>query len=115
MALFTELVVQTNAALAEPANRDRVREMHAQGLPLVDMVDALGLSGALTPELRATISDLPPDVVEEIRQATLEMLDRGESEMPLDCSVSDADIASGVQVDVVRSSSGQAQLRISQA
>jgi hypothetical protein len=112
MALLTELVRQTNAALAEPANRERVREMHAEGLPLVDMVEALGLGDALTPELRAIITGLPPDVVEGIRQATLEMLDRDESTMPLDCLVSDDDIAGGVEVGVVQSSDGQEQIQI---
>jgi hypothetical protein len=114
MALYTVHVVQTNAALADPANRERVRQMHAQGLPLVDMVEALGLDASLTPELREIISNLSPDVVESIRQATLEMLDRGENAMPLDCLVSDADIAGGVEVGVVTSSSRQ-QIQIRQA
>jgi hypothetical protein len=115
MALLSEHVVQTNAALADPANRERVRGMHAQGVPLVDMVESLGLGSTLTPELRAIITGLAPDVVEGIRQATLEMLDRGESAMPLDCQVSDADIAGGVEVGVAQSASGQEQIQIRQA
>ena len=115
MAMSSEHVEKTNDALADPANRERVREMHAQGVPLVDMVEQLGLGSTLTPELRAIITGLAPDVVEGIRQATLEMLDRGESAMPLDCQVSDDDIAGGVQVAVVQSSSGQEQIQIRQA
>jgi hypothetical protein len=115
MAISSEHVVRTNAVLADPANQERVREMHAQGVPLVEMTEQLGLGSTLTPELRAIITGLAPEVVEGIRQATLEMLDRGESAMPLDCQVSDADIAGGVVVGVVQASSGQEQIQIRQA
>jgi hypothetical protein len=100
MVLIAPIVVATNDALADPEVQARVREMHAEEMPLLDMVDALGLGDDMTPEVRAVIQGLSPDVVAGIRQATLEALDNGRTQMPLDCRITEAELASGVDVDV---------------
>ena len=104
MVAVSELVVATNRALMDPDVQAQVREMHAEDMPLLDMVDALGLGGDMTPDVRAVIQGLSPDVVAGIRHATLETLDNGGTEMPIDCGITDAELASGVDVDVVQSS-----------
>ena len=106
MVATAPLVVATNDALANPEVQARVREMHAADTPLLDMVDALGLSDDMTPETRGVIQGLSPDVVAGIRQATLEALDGGRTKMPIDCGITDAELASGVDVDVVQSAEG---------
>ena len=78
--------------------RDQIRTMHASGTPLVDMVDALGLP--MSPGMRALLAGLSPDVVGEIRQATLEMLDRGTNAMPLNCDVTEDAVDGGAAVAV---------------
>jgi hypothetical protein len=104
--LIDRLVVATNDALADPEVQARVREMHAADTPLLDMVDALGLSGNMTPEIRAVLQGLSPDVVAGIRRATLDALNDGRTEMPLDCDLTEAEVASGIDVDVVQSAVG---------
>ncbi len=94
------LVRATNQALADKDFRDCVRAMHVNGYPLVDMVDALGLEDDMTKRIRQIVEELPPDVVRGIRAATIEMLDSRDYEMPLDCSVTDAQLDRGVPVDV---------------
>ncbi len=106
MVLAAALVVATNDALTNPEVQARVREMHAEDIPLLDMVDALGLGDDMTPEIRAVIQGLSPDVVAGIRQATLEALDNGRTEMPLDCAITESEVASGIDVDVVQSAVG---------
>jgi hypothetical protein len=103
MVRLHSLVVATNAALTDPEVQARVREMHDEEMPLLDMVDELGLGRDMTPEIRAVIQGLSPDVVAGIRRATLEALDNGGTEMPLDCAITEAEVASGVDVDVVQS------------
>jgi hypothetical protein len=106
--LTAPLVVATNQALTSPQVQAQVREMHAEGRPLLEMVDALGLSGNMTPEIRAVLQDLSPDVVASIRQATLDALDNGRTQMPLACGITDAELESGadVNVEVVQSAVG---------
>jgi hypothetical protein len=89
-----------NAALADPNFRTSVRQMHAEKYPLVKMVDALGLEEDMTARIRAILEDLSPEVVEDIRRATLDMLDTSVYEMPLDCTVTDAELEAGVPVHV---------------
>ena len=74
--------------------------MHAEGYPLVDMVEALGLEDDMTKRIREILVDLPDDVVDGIRKATLEMLDSTDYVMPLDCTVTDAELNEGIPVDV---------------
>lgn len=92
------LVKAANTALTNKDFRDSVRQMHAEGYPLVDMVDALGLDEELTQRIRQILLDLPDDVVAGIRQATLEMLDSGNFVMPLECIVTDNELDAGVPV-----------------
>src|SRR6185369_13233377 len=92
------LVMAANKGLASPDFRESVRQMHAEGYPLVKMVEALGLEEDMTKRIREILDQLPADVVEGIRKATLEMLDSTEYEMPLDCTVTDAELEAGIPV-----------------
>ncbi len=94
------LVMATNRGLASEDFRASVRQMHAEGYPLVKMVEALGLEDDMTARIREILNGLAPDVVEGIRQATLEMLDSTEYMMPLDCTVTDSELDQGVPVEV---------------
>jgi len=94
------LVVAANAGLGNPDFRKSVRKMHAENYPLVKMVDALGLEDDMTDQIKKILEALPEDVVDGIRRATLAMLDSGDYEMPLNCTVTDAELASGTPVDV---------------
>jgi len=94
------LVMAANKSLANPDFRDSVRQMHAEGYPLVDMVEALGLEDDMTKRIRQILQDLPADVVDGIRKATIEMLDSSNYVMPLDCTVTDAELSEGIPVDV---------------
>jgi hypothetical protein len=94
------LVMATNKSLASKDFRESVRQMHAEGYPLVKMVEALGLEEDMSARIREILDELPDEVVAEIRQATLEMLDSGDYVMPLDCNVTDAELQEGIPVDV---------------
>ncbi len=90
----------SNAALADPDFRASVRQMHAEGYPLVKMVDALGLEDDMTAQVRKILEDLSPEVVSKIRAAILVMLDSTEYEIPLNCTVTDAELDRGDPVHV---------------
>jgi hypothetical protein len=94
------LVMAANKALADPNFRDAVRQMHAQGYPLTKMVEDLGLEDDMTARIREILETLPPETVDEIRSATLEMLDSKSYVLPLDCTVTDAELDAGIPVDV---------------
>ncbi len=94
------IVIAANNSLSDPQFRDRVRQMHAEQVPLTQMVDALGLDKECIPQVRQILEDLDPEVVAGIRAATLAMLDSGEYIMPLDCNVTTAELEHGMQVDV---------------
>ena len=94
------LVTMVNSRLADESFRQQIRTMHAEQKSLVAMVDALGLTPELTGQVRAILEGLGKDQIEGIRQATLEMLDRAENEMPLDCNLSKTEIDGGAKVDL---------------
>jgi hypothetical protein len=94
------LVQAANAALQDPKLVASIRQMHAEGYPLVKMVEALALDDEMDDQLRAVIEKIPPDVVTGIREATLEMLDRGGHDLPLDCNVTPGEVDQGVPVEV---------------
>jgi hypothetical protein len=94
------LVVAANSGLAKPDVRQRLRSMHEGKAPLLEIVDAVGLGAQMTPAVRDLLANLPPDVVEGIRRATLDMLDRDATTLPLDCDVTVADVTAGTAVDV---------------
>ncbi len=94
------LVMAANKSLANKDFRDSVRQMHAEGYPLVDMVEALGLEEDMTARIRQILEALPADVTDGIRNATIAMLDSADYVMPLDCTVTDAELNDGVPVDV---------------
>jgi len=74
--------------------------MHEAGVPLVQMIEALGLDDEMSDRIREIVSRLPSDVVTGIRQATIAALDSGGAAMPLDCSVTLAQLADGTPVSV---------------
>ena len=97
------MVRAANILLEDPSVREQVREMHASGRPLLQMVDDLGLDEDMDPGIRKVLENLSPEVVEGIRQATLEMFDRADGyAMPLDCTVESDDLTSarGIHVTV---------------
>ena len=95
------LITLVNAQLQrDPAFLQQIRDMHAAGVPLLDMVDQLGLGGAMSDQVRAIVQRLTPADVDAIRQATLDMLDRAENQMPVDCDLSQQEIDSGTPVTV---------------
>ena len=94
------LITEVNRRLADAAFRDQLRTMHANQTPLIEMVDALGLSGEMSGAVRAIVEQLPSDVVAEIRQATLAMLDTKTLAMPVDCNLTEAAIDDGTPVTV---------------
>jgi hypothetical protein len=94
------LITAVNQRFADEGFRDRVRTMHASQTPLLEMVETLGLGGEMSDAVRQIVEDLSPDVVEGIRQATLEMLDAATRVMPVDCNLSQTEIDRGAAVDV---------------
>ena len=96
------LIIAANEGLEDEDFRTSVREMHAQGYPLTKMVEALGLDHAMSPPVLKILESLSPEVVDGIRKATLDMLDRTDPNyhMPVDCNVTDAELDAGVPVEV---------------
>ena len=94
------MVSAANAALADPNVRESVKQMHAQGYGLVQMVEALGLDDDMSRPIRQILEGLSPDAVAGIRTAMLAMLETDASEMPLDCAVTKSDLDGGVRVEV---------------
>ena len=101
------LVRAANTALADAAVQETVKQMHAQGVPLSQMVDALGLGEEMSGRIRAILDGLAPDVVEGIRQATLAALQNPQPALPLDCQLTEPQIQLPVVVDVVPESGVQ--------
>ena len=94
------IVENANASLADPAVRARVKQMHADGEPLVNMVEALGLP--LDPPMRQILESLAPEVVAGIRQATLAAFDADAPLLPVACVVTKEQVEAreAVAVDV---------------
>jgi hypothetical protein len=88
-----DLLIATDAALADPNFRASLRQMHAEGYPLVQIVDALGLDDDTSERVRGMMESLPDDAVAEIRTAVLAMLDGNDFRMmPVIRSVEAADL-----------------------
>ena len=94
------LLIAANAALSDPNFRESVKQMHAGGYPLVQMVEALGLDDEMSDRIRQILEELPPDVVAGIRAATLDMLEGTNFVMPVICTVPDSGLAQPVAVEV---------------
>jgi hypothetical protein len=95
------LISQINMRLSsDAAFAQQIREMHGASVPLLDMVDQLGLAGEMSDAVRAIVQRLSATDVSAIRQATLDMLDRGGTDMPVDCNLAQNDIDNGAPVDV---------------
>jgi hypothetical protein len=101
MSPSNALLRAANTALADPNVRERVKQMHADGQSLVQMVEALGLDRDLTDRIRRILDDLPPDVVAGIRTATLEMLSGTTYAMPVICAIPDSALDAPVAVEVL--------------
>lgn len=95
-----ELLIAADAALGDPNFRERVKQMHAEGKPLVEMVGTLGLNAAMSNRIREILESLPPDVVAGIRTATLQMLDGADAKMPVICTVPASALDQPVAVEV---------------
>ena len=95
-----ELLIAANTAFADPNFRASVKQMHAEGYSLVRMVEALGLDDDMSARIREILESLPDDVVAGIRTATLAMLDRGDSALPVICTVPKAGLDQPVAVEV---------------
>ena len=107
------LLKAVNERLKDDNFRQQLRDMHAKKTPLLDMVDSLDLAKEMSDAVRGVVARLDADAVEEIRTATLEMLERAETTMPLDCNISQAQIDDGLPVNVtVVVSGGKATIRV---
>lgn len=100
MSPSNALLRAANVALADPNVRESIKQMHAGGYPLVQMVEALGLDDDLTARIRRILEELPPDVVAGIRAATLEMLNTANYVMPVTCTIPDSALDQPVAVEV---------------
>jgi ABC-type uncharacterized transport system substrate-binding protein len=81
-----ELIVAANAALADPNFRASLRQMHAEGYPLIQIVEALGLNDEMNDRVRGILEALPDDVVAGIRTAVVAMLDSTDHTLPVVCT-----------------------------
>jgi hypothetical protein len=95
-----ELLIAADAALADPNFRDSVRQMHAEGYPLVQMVGALGLDDDMNDRVRHILESMSEEEVAGIRAAVLSMLDSKEYKMPVICTVAATDLDKPVSVQV---------------
>ena len=108
-----DLVIAANAALTDPNVRESVRQMHADGYGLVQMVEALGLDDEMSDRVRQIVEELPQKVVDGIRAATLAMLETTEFALPLDCSVTAAQMLSRDPVEVdISQENGSPTIRV---
>ena len=94
------LVIAVNSQLSDKHFRKSLREMHDAGYPLVKMVEVLGLEEDMSPAMLELLANLSPQVVDGIRRATLDMLDREEQTLPVSWGLTEAEFDRGVPVDV---------------
>lgn len=84
-------VQRAGQVFADPAVRTQVRQWFAEGTPLLEMVDRLGIADAFEPDLRAAIAGLSPAEVEVIRAAVLAEIERSgpstEATLPVECAI----------------------------
>jgi Zn-dependent alcohol dehydrogenase len=86
--------VQRAAELfADPEVRAQTRAWHVAKMPLMEMVDRLGLSKDFDPELRAAVaglSDAEAEIVREVFLATIDAAgDATDVSLPVDCGIED--------------------------
>ncbi len=91
MGSYMQLPQDAARVWGDASARERILRMHADNLPLLDMVDAVGLTGALDADgLRAAIENLTADEVAAIRAAFVaeaEKAGAGGANFPVDCRV----------------------------
>jgi hypothetical protein len=95
-----ELLIAADAALTDPNFRASVRQMHAEGYPLVQMVSALGLDDDMSDRVRNILESMSDEEVAAIRAAVLTMLDSKEYSMPVICTVAKSDLDKPVSIQV---------------
>lgn len=109
MGVGDGIVTEGDKVLKDPRVRERVAEMHERKVPFVEMIEELGLTRYLTPAVKEVIENLPPEVVEQIRQSILSVIDSdditekekpGVPVMPIDCTLVDGDPRGGARVSV---------------
>jgi hypothetical protein len=84
----------------DEAFRQQIRDLHARQASLIEMVEALHLGGEMSDAVRKIVAGLGPAEVEGIRKATLDMLDRAGTQMPVNCNLSQTQIDGGAPVAV---------------
>ncbi len=92
MGSYMQLPQDAARVWSDPSVRERILRMHADNVPLTDMVDAVGLTGALEADgLRAAIENLTPAEVAAIRAVFLAEAEKagpaGGANFPVDCRV----------------------------
>jgi hypothetical protein len=94
------LITMINSRLTDTAFRDQIRAMHANQTPLLDMVTQLGLADEMSPAVREVVEGLGAKEVTAIRQAIIDMLDRADNRLPVDCNLTQDAIDRGAPVGV---------------
>ncbi|MEP6625036.1 MAG: hypothetical protein ABJC79_11370 [Acidimicrobiia bacterium] len=92
MGSYMQLPQDAARVWGDPSTREHILRMHADNVPLVDMVEAVGLTGALEADwLRAAIENLTPADVAQIRAVFVAEAEqagpRGGANFPVDCRV----------------------------
>jgi hypothetical protein len=84
-------VQRAGELFADPNVRAQLREWHHQDMPLMEMVDRLGIADLFDESLRAAVAGLTPVEVQVIRDVVLAEIDSAgastESSLPVDCSL----------------------------
>jgi len=103
------------AALADPATRDSVRQMYADGYSLLQMVQALGLDDDMSARVQAIVAGIPDDVVSAIRQLTLDVLANDGNVLPLNCTMTEAQLQATTPAVTVQTIDGTATIMVQPA
>jgi len=110
-------VQRASQLFAQPNIRTQLREWHVQQMPLMEMVDRLGLSDLFDDALRAAVTGLKPDEVQVIRDAFLAEIDSAgsatDSSMPVECSL--ASVVGPVTVTAATDPAGRPVARVDSA
>lgn len=100
MAPTLQLPREAARLWTDPAVRARIVAMHRDDVPLLEMIDALGLTGALEADgLRDVIAGLDPSEVATIRDAFVAEATATSgvgAHFPVDCRIDD--VAAGVAI-----------------
>lgn len=91
MGIGMTLVQAAERAWSDPRQREQIVQMHAEGVPLEEMVDRLGLGREMDADgLREIVRELPGDAVDAIRKvfvAEAGVASGSGAFFPVDCRV----------------------------